>query len=138
MEKRPQRTAQRLAILDFVKDNKSHPSIKDIYEHVSDKLSNISLTTIYNTMELLKKEGVVFELPMLGGEGRRFDSNPILHDHLVCKSCGSVHDVDVDVDHSLLISESQKKGFEIKKICINIYGICPQCKNLGNENNINL
>ena len=128
MEKKPQKTAQRLAILDFIEGSQSHPSIKDIYEHVSRKLSSISLTTVYNTMELLKKEGVVSELPMLGGEGRRFDSNTALHDHLICKSCGSVHNIDVDIDHSLLISASQKKGFAIKKICVNVYGTCSECK----------
>ena len=128
MEKKPQKTAQRLAILDFIKDSQSHPSIKEIHEHVSRKLSSISLTTVYNTMELLKKEGVVSELPMLGGEGRRFDSNTAVHDHLICKSCGSVHNIDVDIDRSLFISEGRKKDFAIKKICINVYGICPECK----------
>jgi len=133
MEKKPQRTAQRLAILDYIKDSKSHPSVKDIYRHVSKQLSTISMTTVYNTMELLKKEGLVSELPMLHGEGRRFDSNPDFHDHLVCNSCGTIIDIDVDVDHSLLLTEKQQQGFDIRDISINVYGVCSQCKNKESE-----
>jgi Fur family transcriptional regulator, peroxide stress response regulator len=130
MEKQPQRTAQRLAIYNYVKDNKSHPSVKDIYQHVSEKLSNISITTVYNTMELLKKRGHVVELPvMIHGEGRRFDSNLTPHDHLICTSCGAVFDIEIDDDHSLLFNEKQQQGFDIKEISINVYGMCSKCKN---------
>jgi Fur family transcriptional regulator, peroxide stress response regulator len=129
MEKKPQRTAQRIAIYNYIKDNKSHPSIKDIYLHVSEKLSNISLTTVYNTMELLKQRGHVVELPVvIHGEGRRFDSTVTPHDHLICTSCGAVLDIDIDVDHSLLLSKKQQHGFDIKKISINVYGVCSPCK----------
>jgi Fe2+ or Zn2+ uptake regulation protein len=138
MEKKPQKTAQRTAILNYLKDNKSHPSIKDIYQHVSKQLSTISLTTVYNTMDLLKKEGVVLELPVINGDGRRFDSNPIPHDHLICSTCDTVFDIDVDVDHSLLLTEKQQRGFDIGRICINVYGVCSQCKEMDNKLNINL
>lgn len=134
MEKKPQRTAQRIAIYNYIKDNKSHPSVKDIYQHVSEKLSNISITTVYNTMELLKQRGHVVELPVvIHGEGRRFDSNVQPHDHLICNSCGAVFDMEIDVDHSLLITEKQQQGFDIKEISINVYGICSQCKDKGSK-----
>lgn len=129
MQKKPQRTAQRIAIYDFVKDNRSHPSVKEIYQHVSGRLSNISVTTVYNTMDLLKKRGHVMELPItIHGEGRRFDSNISPHDHLICTSCGRVVDIEVDVDHALLLNESQQRGFDVNKISINVFGICPACK----------
>ena len=129
MEKKPQRTAQRIAIYDYVKDNKSHPSVKDIYQHVSEKLSNISITTVYNTMELLKQRGHVVELPVvIHGEGRRFDSTVTPHDHLICTSCGAVFDMEINIDHSSLLTEKKQQGFDIKGISINVYGVCSQCK----------
>jgi Fur family transcriptional regulator, peroxide stress response regulator len=80
-------------------------------------------------MELLKQHGHVVELPvMIHGEGRRFDFNVQPHDHLICTSCGAVFDIEVDVDHSLLITEKQQQGFDIKEISISVYGICSQCK----------
>lgn len=132
-EKKPQRTAQRLAILDYLKDNKSHPSVKDIYEHVSEKLSNISMTTVYNTLELLKLQGKVLELPItIHGEGKRFDSNVKPHDHIICTDCGRVVDIELDINHSLLVNEKQRHGFDIKLISINVYGVCPECKSKEN------
>ncbi len=128
-EKKPQRTAQRLAILEYLKDNKSHPSVKDIYEHVSEKLSNISMTTVYNTLELLKLQGQVLELPItIHGEGKRFDSNVTPHDHIICTDCSRVIDIELDINHALLLTEKQQCGFDIKKISINFYGVCPECK----------
>ena len=129
MEKKPQRTAQRLAILDYLKDNKSHPSVKDIYEHVSERLSNISMTTVYNTLELLKLQGQVLELPItIHGEGKRFDSNVTPHDHIICTYCGRVVDIELDINHASLINENQQCGFDVKKISINAFGVCPECK----------
>lgn len=129
MEKKPQRTSQRLAIFDYIKDNKSHPSIKDIYKHVSEKLYSISITTVYSTMELLKQRGHVVELPVaIHGEGKRFDSNVKPHDHLICSSCGAVFDIEIDVDHSSLLTKKQQQSFDIKGISINVYGMCSKCK----------
>ena len=134
MQKKPQRTAQRIAILDFVKENKSHHSVKEIYEHVSEKLSTISITTVYNTMDFLKKRGQIAELPIaIHGEGRRFDSNIMPHDHLICTSCGRVVDIEVDVNHVLLLTEKQQQGFDISKISINAFGLCPECKKTKGE-----
>lgn len=129
MKRKIQRTAQRIAVYDFVKDNKSHPSIREIHAHVSERLSKVSMTTIYNTMELFKKEGLVVELPaIVQGEGRRFDSNTRPHDHLICMSCGRVVDVDAGLDRSLLFDDQPLQGFHIHSIFINAYGICSMCK----------
>ena len=130
MMKKYHKTAQRSAIMEYLKNNKHHPNITDIYKNVSKKLSTISLTTVYNTMDLLKKEGFVHELPMRNVEGRRFDSNSTPHDHLICSICGAVFDIEINADHSLLLTEKQQQGFEINEICINCYGVCPNCKNI--------
>jgi Fe2+ or Zn2+ uptake regulation protein len=95
------------------------------------------MTTIYNTLDLLKKDGFVHELPMNKVEGRKFGSNLTPHDHLICNTCGIVVDIEVDVDHSLLLTEKQQRGFDIREICINIYGLCPHCKNMDTKLNIN-
>lgn len=131
--KKPQRTEQRLAILNYLKDNRSHPSVKDIYESVSKKLPSVSLATVYNTMEMLKKGGLVSEIPVMNGEARKFDSNTVPHDHLICSSCGTVTDIDLDLNHGLLLPEKQQKRFYIRDICVTIYGSCSKCHNQGQQ-----
>jgi Fur family peroxide stress response transcriptional regulator len=135
MMKKYHKTAQRTTILEYVKNNKHHPNIIDIYKNVSKKLSTISMTTVYNTMELLKKDGLVHELSVRNIEGRRFDSNLKPHDHLICRICGTVFDIEIDVDHSLLLTEKQQQGFEVSEICINVYGVCTNCQNMDSKVN---
>ena len=129
MAKRYQNTAQRAAIMEYLEGNKSHPTIIDIYNAVSKKLSTISMATVYNTMDLLKEEGLVREMPAIFGGGVRFDPDLTHHHHLVCNKCSAFVNVDLhDIHHSLLLSEEQRQGFDVQQISIKIYGICPKCK----------
>ncbi len=103
------KTAQRAAILEYLKDNKSHPNVEDIYEYVSKKLSSISRITVYNTIDLLKEEGLIHEVAMRHHEGRRFDSNLVPYDHLICNICGNIVNVEVDIDHNSLLTKKRNK-----------------------------
>jgi len=128
--KKQQKTAQRAAIISFLESTKSHPAILDIYHAVSKKLSTISITTIYNTMNLLKQEGIVRELPAVRGQGVRFDSDTAPHHHLVCNVCNSFINIDLkDIDHSVLLPEEQRQGFDVQKVSVKIYGVCAECRN---------
>jgi len=90
------------------------------------------MTTVYNTIDLLKIEGLIQELAVRHHEGRRFDSNPAPHDHLICGICGKIVDIKVNIDHSSLLTEKQKKGFDIGEIRIKFYGICSKCQETKN------
>ena len=129
MKKHHHNTATHAAIVEYFKNNKHHPNILDIYKNVSKKLSTISMTTVYNTIDLLKKDGLIHELAVRHQEGIRFGSNLTPHDHLICSICGNIVDVEIDVDHSLLLTEKQKNNFDIREIHIEFYGVCPNCKN---------
>jgi Fur family peroxide stress response transcriptional regulator len=131
MMKKYHKTAQRAAIIQYLKSNRHHPSITDIYNNVSKKLSTISMTTVYNTVDLLKKDGLISELPSRSDEGKRYDPNPSPHDHLICSICGTIVDIEIDVDHSSLLNEEQQKGFDIDEVSFNVLGVCPNCKKKG-------
>jgi Fur family transcriptional regulator, peroxide stress response regulator len=125
--KKSQKTAQRAAIMAYLKDNAAHPTVLDIYRAVSESISNISIATVYNTMNMLKKKGYVRELPSVLGEGKRYDPNTVHHDHLICTACGAI--VDVSLHHPPSLSEEDRQGFDIHGLSINVFGLCPRCKN---------
>jgi Fur family peroxide stress response transcriptional regulator len=135
MMKKYHKTAQRAAIMNYLKNNKHHPNIIDIYKNVSKKLSTISMTTVYNTIDLLKKDGLIHELPVRNVEGMRFDSNLTPHDHLICSICGTIFDIEIDVDRSLMLTEKQQQGFKINEVSINVYGVCSNCKDMNSKVN---
>ena len=43
-------TPQRLAILDYLKENREHPSAEMIFKSVREKFPTISFSTVYNTL----------------------------------------------------------------------------------------
>jgi len=130
VRKHQKKTAQRTAILNYLNENKfGHPTVADIYNEVSKKLTTISMATIYNTMNFLVQEGVVRELSTVLDHGVRFDYNVDPHHHLICTVCHKLVDIDLqNIHHSMLLTDEQRKGFDIQTISINIYGVCPDCQ----------
>ena len=45
-------TAQRIAILGFMRENPVHPTADVVFEALRDKVGSLSLTTVYNTLKL--------------------------------------------------------------------------------------
>ena len=70
-------TNQRVEILDFLKDNTSHPTVDDIYQGVKKKLTRISKATVYQNLKLLSEKGLIQEVNIKGIS--RFEPNLELH-----------------------------------------------------------
>ncbi len=125
-------TPQRLAILDFLEDNKTHPSVEDIYRSVSKRFPTISLATVYNNLVTLKQLGMVKELT-IDPDKKHFDTDIKPHHHLICNECRRI--VDIDIDFDIEISDDSKCGFEITGSHIEFYGVCPDCRKKSNNQN---
>jgi Fur family peroxide stress response transcriptional regulator len=121
-------TPQRLAIMDFLDGNRSHPSAEEIYRHVAKKFPTMSFATVYNTLETLKGKGAVTELT-IDPDKKRFDPDTRPHHHLICKKCRKV--VDVHVDYDLSLPPGAGEGFEVTGNHIEFYGVCRRCGGKG-------
>lgn len=119
-------TPQRIAILDYLEGNTSHPSAEDIYKAVSEKFPTMSFATVYNTMEALSAKKGVIELN-IDTNKKRFDPDTRPHNHLICSECRKV--VDIFEEYPLDVPEDQRHGFEIVGNQIEFFGICSACKN---------
>jgi Fur family transcriptional regulator, peroxide stress response regulator len=125
------KTIQRNSILNYLKNSTSHPTAKDIYMAVSKKEKDIiSLATVYNTLTLMKKKGLVRELAIPNFDQKRYDPNVIPHAHLICSNCGKIADLHLALHFG--ISDEHKQGFSIQDSEINFYGLCPICKKKAN------
>ncbi|OPY85669.1 MAG: Transcriptional regulator PerR [Syntrophus sp. PtaU1.Bin208] len=121
-------TPQRLAILEYLKDNREHPSAADIYAAVSEKFPTMSFATVYNTLKALKDRERVLELAIDGGK-KRYDPDTIHHHHLICTECRKI--VDIFVEFDLSVPEADLNGFEIRANHVDFYGVCPECRESG-------
>lgn len=118
-------TPQRLAILDYLRDNLEHPSAEDIYKAILERFPTMSFATVYNTLETLREKEAIQELT-IDPRKKRFDPNPRPHHHLICNRCKKI--LDIHIDYQLHVPEEKKNGFEIVGNHIEFYGICPGCR----------
>jgi len=117
-------TPQRIAILDFLEGNLSHPSADDVYRAVRRRFPTMSFATVYNTLETLRGRGMVHELTGDPGK-KRFDPDPRPHHHLICTECRRIQDV--HIEFRLPVAEGYRAGFTITGNHIEFYGTCPVC-----------
>lgn len=86
-------TSQRLGIYEYLLSCKSHPTADQIYKAVRRRFPMISLATVYRTLELLSRLGLVTQLG-LAGQRSRYDGNPKVHVNLLCKRCQRIEDLE--------------------------------------------
>jgi Fur family peroxide stress response transcriptional regulator len=96
-ELRMKLTPQRLSILSYLDGNREHPTAEDIYRKVSRKFPTMSLATVYNTLETLKRQGMLTEIT-IDPDKRHFDPNREKHHHLICSKCKRIADIQIEFD----------------------------------------
>ena len=126
-------TPQRLAIAEVVVNSADHPSARDIYERVRDFFPYVTIATVYSTLEVLERAGVVRQLPFQ--RLSRYDANLSPHANLVCVGCGLVLDADVGQEEVAELQEliNQDSDFEVASQRVDFYGWCVGCRPSGPE-----
>ncbi len=91
-------TRQRVEIAEFLFQHPQHLSAEKILDGVTGEGNRVSRATVYNTMGLFSKKGVVREV-LIDRERVFYDTNPEVHQHLYNVDTGELSDVyDVDID----------------------------------------
>lgn len=122
--KSTRRTPQKLAIAAFLEGNKGHPSAEEIHRALRRRFPTMALSTVYNTLRSLQKDGRIHELTVGCGKAR-FDPEPEAHHHLICLECRAV--VDIDRDFDLALDPGEAQGFHVLHSHVGFYGVCPEC-----------
>src|SRR5919107_5573194 len=89
-------TSQRLVINRVLREQDRHLSAEAVLDAVADRLPGVSLPTVYATLDLLEELGLARRVP--GGHAQLYDGRRARHDHLVCRRCGAVADLDAALD----------------------------------------
>lgn len=121
-------TPQRIAILDYLEGNRSHPSAEEVYKHVSKQFPSMSFATVYNVLNTLAKQGLIKEL-FIDPDKKRFDPDIHYHHHLICIRCKKI--IDVEMEYQLDLPDTAVTGFKVLSNQIQFYGICSDCIKKG-------
>ncbi len=119
------RTPQRLAILEYLDGNTSHPSAEEIYRAVSKKYRSMSFATVYNTLHALTQTGSVRELA-LDRDRKRYDPDTTLHHHCICVDCKKI--IDVPEDLAIEVPKGAARDFTVIGSHVEFYGHCASCR----------
>ncbi len=117
-------TTQRVKVLSYLLEHKSHPSVEQIHAGLSAQEPLLSRATVYNTLHLLARAGLVREITIDDNE-TRYDAQLETHGHFRCISCGSIHNFTVKMDD---IPFSGLERFTITGRDVFFKGLCPNCQ----------
>jgi len=118
---------QRVAIMEYLLANKTHPTVDQIFEQLSVDIPSLSKTTVYNTLTLFSRHGITLVLT-IDPRNLRFDSDTSTHAHFLCEVCGELHDI--------FLSKEQKEALQLLTRCehqildtqLNHKGVCKECR----------
>ncbi len=114
-------TNQKMAIWEYLKGVKTHPSAEDVYNEVKKILPRITLATVYRNLKSMAQEGIVQEI---SDKILRYDGDTSLHAHFICEKCDKIYDI---FGKCGLIKPTSIKVGKIKKHQIYFYGKCKNC-----------
>ncbi len=120
-------TPQRLAILELLADNLTHPTAAAIYQQLQSRFPTMSQTTVYNTLDSLVKLGLIHEIGRVGDDAAHYDSDTDPHVNVVCQNCGKIIDMPADDQVPSLEMVAKRSGFEIHGARLVYYGLCATC-----------
>jgi len=116
-------TPQRLEVLKYLDEHRTHPTVEIIYMALKKKNPSLSKTTVYNALEALEKHGIIQSITISGNE-HRYDFRNDIHHHFLCKKCGRIFDIDLDCPYIEKVSNS---GFKVEEVHGYFKGICKDC-----------
>jgi Fur family transcriptional regulator, peroxide stress response regulator len=120
-------TSQRLLILRELRRRGGHASAEDIHRAVHRDLPGTSIPTVYAALDLLVELGLARKLE-LGLGAAHYDARTAPHQHAVCRRCGRIEDINLDLDAEALLRQAgAETGFQPRRTELVISGLCAEC-----------
>ncbi len=122
-------TRQRLLICRELAGRYDHPDVEHLFQAVKPRLRQISLFTVYRTMNALEAVGMAWRVTTFKGHAR-YDGNVQAHAHFLCEKCGHIDDVDTQgaACHELAAHAQQCVKGRVRRVEMMIIGECEACR----------
>jgi Fur family ferric uptake transcriptional regulator len=120
-------TPQRMLILNIVAHSDEHLGVDEVFNRAKESYPYIDVATVYRTLHLLKKLGVVTEVAI--GDRLHFElADPHRkHHHMVCRACGGAYNLDPDYLKAFRRTLVKEFSFEPDLDNFTVTGVCAKC-----------
>jgi len=123
-------TRQRKIILQVMDNAEQHLDVDQIFARAKSLDSGVHLVTVYRTIELLKKQGLIDELDLLHLRGDRHyyeTHGPRDHIHVACLKCGKVREFESRLYEQLKSQIEKDFGMKVTISRTEVGGYCAEC-----------
>ncbi len=121
-------TKNRMMMLEVLDEDHKFLSAEEIYQSLIEKASNLSLSTVYRSMESLVEVGLVSPVNLETSKQTLYELSHTEHaHHLICMSCQKVihvHGCPVASYEKQIAKEHQ---FTVREHKLELYGYCQEC-----------
>ena len=110
-------------ILEIVDRSREHLTAEQVFEQLRETYPNVVLATVYNNLNRLWEAGLIRKV-LVEGSPDRYDRLE-RHDHLVCRRCGALRDLQLGDLTGRLRRES---GIDILGYDLKLLYLCDRCR----------
>jgi len=130
-------TKKRNLILEVLENSSTPITAEQIFLKLKENNNSIWISTIYRTLEMLMKKGIVTKTVMPGESKALFELDRMQHKHhIICMECNKMMPVDdcplKEYEKNLM----KKTDFDVISHRLEIYGYCPSCKKKHSDSNL--
>jgi Fur family transcriptional regulator, ferric uptake regulator len=123
-------TRQRRVILQVMDSAEQHLDVDQILQRAQQIDADVHLVTVYRTIDLLKRQGLIDELDLLHLRGDRHyyeTHGPRDHIHVACLRCGKVREFESRLYEQLKDQISRDCDIKVTVSRTEVGGICNDC-----------
>lgn len=118
---------KRQAILEALRETRTHPTAEWLYARLKPEYPDLSMGTVYRNLSLFKAEGTITSVGVVNGQ-ERFDADTSPHAHFICSTCGRVEDMVLpqpDAEHFAQLCADG--GRQMEGYSLTVTGKCSSC-----------
>ena len=120
------KSQQRAAIRSYLQTCSDHPTAAEIHQALIKEYPNLSLGTVYRNLNLLADLGQISRIRCEEGM-EHFDCETCDHYHFVCRSCGKILDLPMDIITDLDARAESAGVGSVETHSLLFYGRCSAC-----------
>ena len=121
-------TNQRRLIIEIIQQGEGHLDADEIYRRTREREPRLSLSTVYRTLQKLKKLGLIEELHF-DETHHHYEMKPSAeHHHLLCLGCGKVIEFQQPLSRYISQHVTEAKDFDIIETEVRMTGYCSRCQ----------
>lgn len=124
-------THQRRLLVQIIQSAEGHMDVLALWQRARAQDPTLNKVTVYRTLAMLKKHGLVDELDLLHLEGGKhyYEARTTRdHIHLACVKCGRIQEFESSLFEKLKGQIERERRFRIQVVRVEAGGYCDRCQ----------